>query len=60
MLSFCYLYLRDAMLVRVYATAFPSVCHMRALYQNGARYGHSCYRSQIGNHAQTIEWWHFR
>jgi len=30
-------YLCDAMLVRVYATAFPSVslaCHTRALYQN--------------------------
>ena len=26
---------------------------------NGARYGQSCYRSRIGNHAQAIEWWHF-
>jgi len=28
--------------------------------RNGARYGHSCYRSQIGNHTQAIEWCHFR
>jgi len=27
---------------------------------NGARYGHGCYRSRIGNHTQAIEWWHFR
>jgi len=27
---------------------------------NGARYGHGCYRSRIGNHTKAIEWWHFR
>ena len=27
--------------------------------RNGARYGHSCYRSRIGKHTQPIEWWHF-
>ena len=26
---------------------------------NAARYGHSCYRSRLGNHTRAIEWWHF-
>jgi len=27
---------------------------------NGVRYGHSCYRSQIGNRTRATEWCHFR
>ena len=27
---------------------------------NDARYGHSCYRSRIGNHTRATKWWHFR
>jgi len=26
--------------------------------RNSARYGHSCYGSQVGNHTQAIKWWH--
>jgi len=39
---------------------FKVTAFLKSNIKNGASYGQSYYKTLIGNHSQSIEWYHFQ